>query len=119
MEFTIDRDTFLKSLARANGIIEKKTTLPILSNILMEAANSKLTITATDLDLIFIHQLSNVEILEEGKWGQLFKVGDVNDLSVKILSALDNNIEYDTKSRARYFSSSRCVEQYEKLFVES
>ena len=33
MEFTIDRDTFLKSLGHANGIIEKKTTLPILSNI--------------------------------------------------------------------------------------
>ena len=36
MEFTIDRDIFLKSLGYANGIIEKKTTLPILSNILIE-----------------------------------------------------------------------------------
>jgi len=34
---------------------------------LLDASNSKLTITATDLDLIFIHQLNNVEILEEGK----------------------------------------------------
>ena len=33
----------------------------------MEANNSKLTITATDLDLIFIHKLSNVEIIEQGK----------------------------------------------------
>ena len=41
MEFTIDRDSFLKSLGHANGIIEKKTTLPILSNILIEAKNSK------------------------------------------------------------------------------
>jgi len=38
-----------------------------LSNILLDANNSKLTITATDLDLIFIHQLNNVEIFEEGK----------------------------------------------------
>ena len=37
MEFSIDRDIFLKSLGRANGIIEKKTTLPILSNVLIEA----------------------------------------------------------------------------------
>ena len=45
MEFTIDRDSFLKSLGHANGIIEKKTTLPILSNILIEAKNSKIKIT--------------------------------------------------------------------------
>ncbi len=37
MEFTINRDIFLKALGHANGIIEKKTTLPILSNILIEA----------------------------------------------------------------------------------
>ena len=44
MEFTIDRDTFLKSLGHAHGIIEKKTTLPILSNILIEAKDSKIKI---------------------------------------------------------------------------
>ena len=44
MEFTIDRNTFLKSLDRANGIIETKTTLPILSNILIEAKDSKIKI---------------------------------------------------------------------------
>jgi DNA polymerase-3 subunit beta len=38
-----------------------------LSNILLEANNSKLTITATDLDLIFVHQINNIEVLEEGK----------------------------------------------------
>jgi DNA polymerase-3 subunit beta len=32
--------------------------------------NSKLTITATDLDLIFIHQINNIEVLEEGKTQQ-------------------------------------------------
>ena len=52
MEFTINRDTFLKSLGHASGIIEKKTTLPILSNILIEAKESKIKITSTDLDII-------------------------------------------------------------------
>ena len=41
--------------------------MPILSNVLLDVSNGKLTITATDLDLIFIHQITNVEILEEGK----------------------------------------------------
>ena len=53
MEFTIDRDTFLKSLGHANGVIEKKTTLPILSNVLIEVKQSKIKITATDLDIIY------------------------------------------------------------------
>ena len=43
MEFSINRDVLLKSLSHANGIIEKKTTLPILSNILIEAKGSKIS----------------------------------------------------------------------------
>ena len=56
-----------KSLNYCQGVIEKRSTLPILSNVLLDVSNGKLTITATDLDLIFIHQISNIEILEEGK----------------------------------------------------
>ena len=66
MEFTIDRDSFLKSLGHANGIIEKKTTLPILSNILIEAKNSKIKITATDLDIIYFEQITPQEVKIEG-----------------------------------------------------
>ncbi len=67
MKFNVNQQDFQQALNYCQGVIEKRSTLPILSNILMEANNSKLTITATDLDLIFIHQLSNVEIIEEGK----------------------------------------------------
>ena len=38
-----------------------------MSNVLLEANNSTLVMTATDLDLIFIHKINNVEIIEEGK----------------------------------------------------
>ena len=67
MKFNVNQQDLQQALNYCQGVIEKRSTLPILSNILMEASNSKLTITATDLDLIFIHQLNNVEILEEGK----------------------------------------------------
>ena len=66
MEFTVNRDTFLKSLGYANGIIEKKTTLPILSNILLEAKESKIKITSTDLDIIYFEQITPQEIKKEG-----------------------------------------------------
>ena len=42
MQFTIKRDYLLKSLTLAQGIIEKKNTLPILLNVLLEAKNKKL-----------------------------------------------------------------------------
>ena len=66
MEFTIDRDIFLKTLSHANGIIEKKTTLPILSNILIEAKDSKIKITATDLDIIYFEEIIPQELKKEG-----------------------------------------------------
>ena len=66
MEFTINRDVFLKALGHANGIIEKKTTLPILSNILIEAKNSKIKITATDLDIIYIEEILPEDLKKEG-----------------------------------------------------
>ena len=67
MKFNINQQDLQQALNYCQGVIEKRNTLPILSNILLDAKNSKLTITATDLDLIFIHQINNVEILEEGK----------------------------------------------------
>ena len=66
MEFTINRDTFLKSLGRAYGIIEKKTSLPILSNVLIEAKGSKIRITATDLDIIYSEEILLKELITEG-----------------------------------------------------
>ena len=67
MKFSINQQDLQKSLSYCQGVIEKRSTLPILSNVLLEVGNGKLTITATDLDIIFIHQISNIEILEEGK----------------------------------------------------
>tara|TARA_B100001057_G_scaffold358790_1_gene360945 strand:+ start:2776 stop:3888 length:1113 start_codon:yes stop_codon:yes gene_type:complete len=67
MKFNVNQQDLQQALSYCQGVIEKRSTLPILSNILIEAHNSKLNITATDLDLIFIHQIKNVEVLEEGK----------------------------------------------------
>ena len=67
MKFNVNQADLQKSLNYCQGVIEKRSTLPILSNVLLEAGNSNLTITATDLDLIFIHKIKDVKILEEGK----------------------------------------------------
>ena len=67
MKFNVNQKDLQEALSYCQGVIEKRSTLEILSNVLLNVNNSKLTITATDLDLIFIHQIQNVEILEEGK----------------------------------------------------
>ena len=66
MQFVIKRDALLKSLNLAQGIIEKKNTLPILSNVLLEAKGGKLSIIATDLDLVFYDEISEVKIEKDG-----------------------------------------------------
>jgi len=66
MQFLIKRDTLLKSLTLLQGIIEKKNTLPILSNVLLDVKDGKLSIIATDLDLVFYDELSDIKISTEG-----------------------------------------------------
>ena len=67
MKFNVNQQDLQQALSYCQGVIEKRSTLPILSNVLLDTSNSKLTITATDLDLIFIHQIKNIEVIEEGK----------------------------------------------------
>ena len=66
MQFVVKRDIFLKSLNFVQGIVEKKNTLPILSNVLLQLKNNKLLIVATDLDIIFYDEISDVKIINEG-----------------------------------------------------
>jgi DNA polymerase III subunit beta len=51
MKFTVKRNSLLNELNLVQGVIEKKSTIPILSNILLEASGEHLDITATDLDV--------------------------------------------------------------------
>jgi DNA polymerase III subunit beta len=66
MQFVIKRDALLKSLTLVQGIIEKKNTLPILSNVLLDAKNGRLSIIATDLDLVFYDEINEIQINNEG-----------------------------------------------------
>src|SRR5580693_2748034 len=51
MEFTVSRADLVKELNLSQGVVEKKTTIPILSNILVEADGERIHLTATDLEL--------------------------------------------------------------------
>src|SRR5262250_1564715 len=51
MEFTVSRADLVRELNLSQGVVEKKTTIPILSNVLVEADRDRIVLTATDLEL--------------------------------------------------------------------
>ena len=53
MELTIKREEILDGLARSQSIVEKRSSMPILSNILLKAEEDSVVIIATDLDISF------------------------------------------------------------------
>ena len=87
MNFNVNQQDLQIALNYCQGVIEKRSTLPILSNILLEVKNSKLVITATDLDLIFIHQINNIEVFEEGKITTISSLSGVQEFPMRIKCA--------------------------------
>lgn len=51
MEFTVTKSDLVRELNLSQGVVEKKTTIPILSNVLVEASGERVVLTATDLEL--------------------------------------------------------------------
>jgi len=51
MEFTVSKADLVRELNLSQGVVEKKTTIPILSNVLVETAGDRINLTATDLEL--------------------------------------------------------------------
>src|SRR5580693_4255610 len=51
MEFSVKKYDLLEELEMTQGVVERKTTIPILSNLLFEGQGGKLLLTATDLEL--------------------------------------------------------------------
>lgn len=51
MKITIDRAALLKPLAHVQSVVERRNTIPILANVLLKAADGKLSLTATDMDM--------------------------------------------------------------------
>src|SRR5271154_5889906 len=65
MEFSVKKFDLLEELLLTQGVVERKTTIPILSNLLVEAKGNRLTITATDLELS-IRTSCDAKVKKEG-----------------------------------------------------
>lgn len=58
MKLTIERAALLKSLTHVHSVVERRNTIPILSNVLIEAAGGTLKLTATDMDLTIVESVA-------------------------------------------------------------
>ncbi len=57
MKLTIERAVLLTALSHVQSVVERRNTIPILSNVLLEAEGDRLAITATDLDIAVVEKL--------------------------------------------------------------
>jgi DNA polymerase-3 subunit beta len=57
MKVTIERAALLKAMSRAQGVVERKNTIPILANVLIEAEGDHVSLRATDLDIEVIERI--------------------------------------------------------------
>ena len=106
MKFNVNQKDLQNSLNFCQGVIEKKSTLPILSNVLLRAQDEILKVTATDLDLIFIQNISNIEIEEDGEtttscsimYDIVRKFNNEKKISFNLVSENKINLESDNSS---------------------
>jgi len=62
MKFSIERGALLKAVSQTQSVVERRNTIPILGNVLIEAENNKVSFRATDLDIEIIdHATAQVE----------------------------------------------------------
>ena len=97
MQFIVKRDILLKSLNFVQGVVEKKNTLPILSNVLLQLKDKKLSIVATDLDIIFYDEISDVKILNEGSTTTSATI--LYDILRKVSSNAELNFDLKTENK--------------------
>ena len=91
MEITVSRQDLVKELTATQSVVERKTTIPILSNFLIEAEGGRLNITATDLDQA-IRTSTEVKVKKPGactiparKLYDYIKLLPEGDISIKLL----------------------------------
>ncbi len=97
MQFSINRDVLLKSLNFVQGVVEKKNTLPILSNVLLQLKDKKLSVIATDLDIIFYDEITDIKILKEGSTTTSAAI--LYDILRKISSNSELNFELKSENK--------------------
>lgn len=66
MHLTLDRSHFLKAIAHGQSVVERKNTLPILSNVLLQASSDEVSFTTTNMDLALVEKVP-AKVIQPGQ----------------------------------------------------
>ena len=66
MKFSVKREALLKPLNLVTGVVERRQTLPVLANVLLELDNNQLSLTGTDLEVEIVGRLTLETASEPG-----------------------------------------------------
>lgn len=118
MEIKVERETFLKGLSRVLGVVERKSTMPILSNTLIEVAADEVRLTGTDLDVGTVTSYP----AEVGKGGRVaVDARKLHDIVKEIgepkiqLKRLDNNWLEVSAGKARFKITGLSPDEFPNL----
>ena len=104
MRATLERSTLLKALNHVHRVVERRNTIPILSNVLLRSGPGGLTLKATDLDLEITEQ-APAEIAQEG--GTTVAAHTLYDIVRKLADGAEVSLETDAEGRTLAIKSGR------------
>ena len=118
MEFRIATEELKKALYRAQGIVERKTTMPILANVLVNATKGGVTVTAFDLDIGIVSE-HPAEVSKPGAVTISAKyvfdiVQNLPDAQVTLKKLANNYVDISSGS-AHFKIVGMAAEEYPKL----
>ena len=104
MKLTIERSDLLNALSHVQNVVERRNTIPILSNVLMEAKGSEITFVATDLDIEAVDS-ADAQIASEG--AITAPAGTLFDVVRKLPAGADVELELNPENRRLTIRSGR------------
>ena len=96
MKSIINRASLLKPLGHVQSVVERRNTIPILSNVLLNGSNGRLSLTATDMDMDIIETV-DCNVLQEGI--VTVPAHTLYDIIRKLPDGCDVSIETDNEGR--------------------
>ena len=68
MKFSVDRAVLLKALTHVQSVVERRNTIPILANVMIEASSGgTLKLTATDMEIAVVEDIAGVTVARAGR----------------------------------------------------
>ena len=115
MHFTIDRNSLLKPLGHIYSVVERRNTIPILSNVLIETNSSKISLTATDMDMDIV-EVTGCIVSKQGKatlsahtlYDIVRKLPDGGEIKIELL---DLNVEVSA-GKSKFILPTLPVDDY-------